>query len=89
MINEIVWNESFRISREDFDHRKSICASCENFAAEKIQCKVCGCPAANFWISPESSCPAGKFSAILILETTEEKPQEGKATTIERDVRPA
>lgn len=89
MINEIVWNESFRISREDFDHRKSICASCENFAAEKIQCKICGCPAANFWICPESACPAGKFSELSIPEQLEQAPNEGQATMFERDVKPA
>jgi hypothetical protein len=89
MINEIVWYETLRISQKDFDHRKSTCVSCEDFRVEEIKCNVCGCPAANFWVSPESSCPAGKFTAILVVEHSEEKTTEGTSTIFERDTKPA
>ena len=89
MINEISWFEGLQISEVDFNHRKSTCMSCEDFIEESVKCKVCGCPAANFWISPTSACPAGKFNQIVLLDQPNENTTEGTSTTFEREGGPA
>jgi hypothetical protein len=86
-MNENVW--TLEISKEDYENRKSICLSCSEFKEDTVTCRVCGCPAANFWISETSACPAGKFFAIKPAEETSDIFTEGQSTMAERDVKPA
>lgn len=88
-IHEINWTNTLVISESDFNSRKSTCISCDKFVAETLKCQLCGCPTTNFWMTPESSCPAGKFNAVIEVAPNTNGPNEGVSTLVQRDVKPA
>jgi len=88
-MEKIIWQDYMSISQDDFNNRKSICTTCENFVEKSIKCNVCGCPAANFWVSPSSECPAGKFNQIISTEENDHTFTEGTSTSFERENKPA